>query len=658
MKLNHLFAAVVAAVLCLYGCKPDKVVDNGQEQEKTDTGEEPGGNTGGEQGGENGGEGGENGGENGGEGGGEGGGEEVTVPKADILDLVFYNDGSVEDISGGGMKITSYPSARMVNYYNEGCGLYVAHFSHPSPAKVSSGYIRADYASLTGVRDKLADGHTLECLFRSDILSDGSAEIKMFSAMQSGGTGFLISKASRGTQLTFLPNISTSGSSNWIWNGSGIIPEPGRYYHVIGVYDKEAAECRIYVDGELKGTTAAPGNMVFPSNASKYWWFGIGADAADGQGDSAWNGDVAIARIYDKPLDSDEVKALYEKSALAVPAQKIPSLKDLAWLGICTLGEGYRYNIFGEGFASGDSVRMESVTDESIVYTPQTALSGDHLSVTIPSGMKSGDYRMMHVRSSDSYPIGTASITVAEGSVPAKTRVVAHRAIHNTGAPENSLEALQKAEAVSGLYGAEIDVWITKDGYVVINHDATYPTDAASHRIEESNLSDLSDIRLSNGESVPKLEDFLEIIAKGDVHLVIEIKTHSTEARNFACVDSCMAKVSRYGLDDKVDWIAFSYDNCRRIATARPKATVEYLNGDMAPVAVYAAGINGIDYKTTKLRDDWIAEAHRLGMVVNVWTVDSEGDMLTYIGKGVDFITTNQPQTCLSLLEKEYIEKP
>ena len=193
---------------------------------------------------------------------------------------------------------------------------------------------------------------------------------------------------------------------------------------------------------------------------------------------------------------------------------------------------------------------------------------------------------------------------------------------------------------------------------MVINHDATYPTDAASHRIEESNLSDLSDIRLSNGESVPKLEDFLEIIAKGDVHLVIEIKTHSTEARNFACVDSCMAKVSRYGLDDKVDWIAFSYDNCRRIATARPKATVEYLNGDMAPVAVYAAGINGIDYKTTKLRDDWIAEAHRLGMVVNVWTVDSEGDMLTYIGKGVDFITTNQPQTCLSLLEKEYIEKP
>lgn len=59
-----------------------------------------------------------------------------------------------------------------------------------------------------------------------------------------------------------------------------------------------------------------------------------------------------------------------------------------------------------------------------------------------------------------------------------------------------------------------------------------------------------------------------------------------------------------------------------------------------------------------KLKDEWITEAHSLGMVVNVWTVNSDADMLTYISKGVDFITTNNPQNCISLLSKKYIELP
>ena len=71
----------------------------------------------------------------------------------------------------------------------------------------------------------------------------------------------------------------------------------------------------------------------------------------------------------------------------------------------------------------------------------------------------------------------------------------------------------------------------------------------------------------------------------------------------------------------------------------------------------YAPGINGIDYKMDQLKYEWVEAAHQLGMVVNVWTVDSSTEILKYIGWGVDFITTNQPELAKELTDKVFIEK-
>ena len=65
--------------------------------------------------------------------------------------------------------------------------------------------------------------------------------------------------------------MSTSGKSNWIWTKSGINPDPGRYYHVVGVWNKDEAKTYIYVDGELKGTMDAPGDYVPPTTTTSYW---------------------------------------------------------------------------------------------------------------------------------------------------------------------------------------------------------------------------------------------------------------------------------------------------------------------------------------------------------------------------------------------------
>jgi glycerophosphoryl diester phosphodiesterase len=48
----------------------------------------------------------------------------------------------------------------------------------------------------------------------------------------------------------------------------------------------------------------------------------------------------------------------------------------------------------------------------------------------------------------------------------------------------------------------------------------------------------------------------------------------------------------------------------------------------------------------------WIADAHALGMAVDVWTVNSEAEMMEFINAGVDFITIDYPQTLQALYAK------
>jgi hypothetical protein len=109
--------------------------------------------------------------------------------------------------------------------------------------------------------------------------------------------------------MTFLPNVSTTGSSTWRWCTSGIVPQARRFYHLVGVWDKSKGKAYVYVDGELRNTITASGSLVFPSSGCT--WFCIGGDPGSAEGAQAgWTGDIVLARVYDKPLGAEEVSAL------------------------------------------------------------------------------------------------------------------------------------------------------------------------------------------------------------------------------------------------------------------------------------------------------------------------------------------------------------
>lgn len=567
---------------------------------------------------------------------------------ADMLDVIFRSDGTAGDISAAAKQITTVAGSAMYTRYSNIYKRYIGQFNHSPGGTASGGYFKMDYDADQTFKNRLADGHTLETVFMLDVDSPlPDSEIKMFCSHQSGGSGFLIGNAARGNSIIFLPYVG----GQYIFTNSGVVPQRNKYYHVVGVWDKQAGKTRIYVDGVLKAEENAAGDFKFPSSGSN--WFCVGADPSGASAaNTAWKGDVVLARIYDGALDSGEVSELWEKADSFKPAAGDISITGAA-LTPKNVMVGSAYTIAGEGFAAGDKLKIAHISGNGVEYLLDASVDGGSLSATIPDGFLSGTYRMFVVRGDKTFDLGFTALTV-KTSPTALPQIIAHRGYWKSGAPQNSVASLVRAQEIN-VYGSELDVWITTDGVVVLNHDP----EIENIRIESAAYNQLKDIRLANGEPIPTLEDYLEQAKlKPSVKLIVEIKSHSLSqggaTNNDRVAQAVVEKVAAAQMTDYVEYIAFGQDVCKKLIELQPGAPVGYLNGDLAPAAAFAMGITCLDYKPAVFAEktSWIAEAQQLGMVVNVWTVNTESDIQEMINQGVDFITTDYPELALEIVER------
>ncbi len=233
---------------------------------------------------------------------------------------------------------------------------------------------------------------------------------------------------------------------------------------------------------------------------------------------------------------------------------------------------------------------------------------------------------------------------------PELTKIVAHRGMWKENA-ENSIASLKAAQDF-GCWGSEFDLHLTKDNFVVVNHDPTIK----GTKIQTSPLEEVRQHSLKNGEKVPLLEEYLKQGTQSSCVLVLELKPHDAQEREDILIDKCLKALQEYKLMDpgRIAFISFSYYICKELAQKCPGYTVQYLEGDKAPAEVNADGINGIDYHYSKFQKhpEWVKEAHDLGMSVNAWTVDKADDIRQMRDLGVDQITTNDP-----ILTREIIQE-
>ncbi|MES2454965.1 MAG: glycerophosphodiester phosphodiesterase family protein [Bacteroidota bacterium] len=231
-----------------------------------------------------------------------------------------------------------------------------------------------------------------------------------------------------------------------------------------------------------------------------------------------------------------------------------------------------------------------------------------------------------------------------------KNPVIAHRgAWKKNKLPENSIASLKEAIKI-GCYGSEFDVHMTLDSVLVINHDAEF----LGLPIPTSTYQELLTKKHPNGESIPTLEAYLkEGIRQKEMKLIMELKPSkiSTE-RDLKMTDKAIAVVKSLKAEKWVDYISFSYDILKHVKVLQPKANAAYLNGDISLEQLKADGFYGADYNLAVYKKgEWFAKAKELGLTINAWTVNTEADMNWLLDNKIEFITTNEPELLLQLLE-------
>lgn len=105
-------------------------------------------------------------------------------------------------------------------------------------------------------------------------------------------------------------------------------------------------------------------------------------------------------------------------------------------------------------------------------------------------------------------------------------RLFAHRGLHGSDAPENSLPAFEKA--VRHGYGIELDVHLTADRRLVVLHDHNVQrTCGADGIVEKMTMQQLGALCLNGtNETPPELREVLRLVG-GRVPLLIEIKSET-----------------------------------------------------------------------------------------------------------------------------------
>ncbi len=101
---------------------------------------------------------------------------------------------------------------------------------------------------------------------------------------------------------------------------------------------------------------------------------------------------------------------------------------------------------------------------------------------------------------------------------------IAHRGLHGnpTEAPENSYAAFSRAIALG--YAIETDLHMCADSTIVLMHDANPKRMTGTEgEIARMTWQELSALRLPNGESIPRFDEFLAFV-DGKVPLLIELK--------------------------------------------------------------------------------------------------------------------------------------
>nr|WP_309814219.1 glycerophosphodiester phosphodiesterase [Pseudarthrobacter sulfonivorans] len=241
---------------------------------------------------------------------------------------------------------------------------------------------------------------------------------------------------------------------------------------------------------------------------------------------------------------------------------------------------------------------------------------------------------------------------------------MAHRGFSGEGF-ENSMAAFRAAVDL-GYTHVETDVHTTSDGVLLLFHDETLDrvTDGRG-RVTELTAAEVAAARIGGREPVPLFDELLT--AFPDIRANLDVK-------DWDSVRSLAAGIERHRAHERVLVASFS-DRRRRAVLkllSRPVASsagvvtngLFVLLGPVLPVAllrlVLRRPLHDVQALQVPVRHGvipvvtpgFIRRAHRLGLVVHVWTINEPAEMRRLLDLGVDGIVTDRADLLKQVLQE------
>lgn len=234
------------------------------------------------------------------------------------------------------------------------------------------------------------------------------------------------------------------------------------------------------------------------------------------------------------------------------------------------------------------------------------------------------------------------------------TQVWAHRGASGH-APENTLEAFEDAIRV-GAHGIELDVHATADDQVVVIHDDTLTrTCGVDGSVASMPAADVTATHAPNGMTgfpdarVPLLNDVFDLVSGTSVIVNVELKGNRP-----TLPDAVHRVVRDRGMSDAVIYSSFNHYQLKAIQELGGTSPIGILIGQpLYEPWQYAAaiGARAIHPPHSMLAlPGLVTQCHRLGIAVNVWTIDTPPMWEQACTLGVDAVITNRPAAALGVV--------
>lgn len=235
--------------------------------------------------------------------------------------------------------------------------------------------------------------------------------------------------------------------------------------------------------------------------------------------------------------------------------------------------------------------------------------------------------------------------------------------------PENTLAAFRAAMDL-GVDQIETDVRITKDGRLVLIHDATLDrTTNGTGRVCDYTLAELKALDAGNGETIPTLREFLELIKDHPTLTIdIELKEYPVagwEETAYAVCDATIAMIEEYGFGERCvinsfhqklnEYVYKKYGGKYRQHLFFP---AEVLKTEGSELPLYSFGYCACSYLKHATAEE-ICKFHR-DTGIRIWAPASTRDAESIdkmVACGVELITCNNPDEVLQILREKGLHK-